>query len=243
MSETDATAPLETAPRRRLAVSTALFAIATGLSRIVGVLREIVAAAFFGVQGSISAFTVAFQVPNLVRALVADSALGAAFVPVFNDLLQRGERERAWRVASSVFWLSFVGLSAVTLVFEVLAPQVMARVRLPQLAGGRARTRAVPDAHPVRPLGRRELDAERVRRVLRSGDRAGGVERRDHRRAGGCGAVLALDRRPPVRLRDRNPPRHGRPVRAAAAMAARPRRPLQPHALHRRIRSCDASSG
>ncbi len=126
MSETDATAPLETAPRRRLAVSTALFAIATGLSRIVGVLREIVAAAFFGVQGSISAFTVAFQVPNLVRALVADSALGAAFVPVFNDLLQRGERERAWRVASSVFWLSFVGLSAVTLVFEVLAPQVMA---------------------------------------------------------------------------------------------------------------------
>ena len=89
-------------------------------------LREIVAAAFFGVQGSISAFTVAFQVPNLVRALVADAALGAAFVPVFNDLLQRGERERAWRVASSVFWLSFVGLSAVTLVFEVLAPQVMA---------------------------------------------------------------------------------------------------------------------
>jgi putative peptidoglycan lipid II flippase len=75
-----------------MAVSTALFAIATGLSRVAGVLREIVAAAFFGVQGSISAFTVAFQVPNLVRALVADAALGAAFVPVFNDLLQRGER-------------------------------------------------------------------------------------------------------------------------------------------------------
>jgi putative peptidoglycan lipid II flippase len=108
-----------------MAVSTALFAIATGLSRIAGVLREIVAAAFFGVQGSISAFTVAFQVPNLVRALVADSALGAAFVPVFNELLHRGDRERAWRVASSVFWLSFVGLSGLTLVFEALAPQVM----------------------------------------------------------------------------------------------------------------------
>jgi putative peptidoglycan lipid II flippase len=125
MSETEATAPLEVAPRRRMAVSTALFAIATGLSRVAGVLREIVAAAFFGVQGSISAFTVAFQVPNLVRALVADAALGAAFVPVFNDLLVRGDRERAWRVASSVFWLSFVGLSAITLVFEFLAPEVM----------------------------------------------------------------------------------------------------------------------
>ena len=126
MSETEATAPLEVAPRRRMAVSTALFAIATGLSRIAGVIREIVAAAFFGVQGSISAFTVAFQVPNLVRALVADAALGAAFVPIFNDLLQRGERERAWRVASSVFWLSFVGLSTITLIFEFLAPDLMA---------------------------------------------------------------------------------------------------------------------
>jgi putative peptidoglycan lipid II flippase len=125
MAETDATAPLEPAPRRRMAVSTALFAVATGLSRVAGVLREIVAAAFFGVQGSISAFTVAFQVPNLVRALVADSALGAAFVPVFNELLHRGDRERAWRVASSVFWLSFVGLSGVTILFELLAPQVM----------------------------------------------------------------------------------------------------------------------
>ena len=36
--------------------------------------------------------------------------------------------------------------------------------------------------------------------------------------------------------------RHGRPVRAAAAVAARPRRPLQPHARHGAIRSCDASS-
>ena len=126
MSETEATAPLEGRPASPDG----------GLDRPVrdrdgpqpggGVLREIVAAAFFGVQGSISAFTVAFQVPNLVRALVADAALGAAFVPVFNDLLVRGDRERAWRVASSVFWLSFVGLSAVTLVFELLAPDVMA---------------------------------------------------------------------------------------------------------------------
>ena len=101
----EATAPLEVAPRRRMGVSTALFAIATGLSRVAGVLREIVAAAFFGVRGWISAFTVAFQVPNLVRALVADAALGAAFVPGLQRLLVRGDRERAWRVASSVFWL------------------------------------------------------------------------------------------------------------------------------------------
>src|SRR5690242_12854031 len=56
---------------RRLAWSTAIFALATGLSRILGLVREVVAAYYFGAQGKINAFTVAFQVPNLIRALVA----------------------------------------------------------------------------------------------------------------------------------------------------------------------------
>src|SRR5690349_15278715 len=73
--------------RRRLAVSTAIFALATGLSRVLGLAREMVAAYFFGASGRINAFTIAFQFPNLVRALVADAALSSAFVPVFSDLL------------------------------------------------------------------------------------------------------------------------------------------------------------
>jgi len=56
---------------RRLAWSTAIFSLATGVSRLLGLVREIVARRYFGVEGPINAFTVAFQVPNLVRALVA----------------------------------------------------------------------------------------------------------------------------------------------------------------------------
>ena len=89
--------------RRRLAWSTAVFSLATGLSRLLGLVREIVAAYFFGARGAINAFTVAFQIPNLVRALVADAALSAAFVPVFTELLEKGDRARAWRVASTIF--------------------------------------------------------------------------------------------------------------------------------------------
>ena len=51
--------------------------------------------------GPVNAFEIAFLIPNTVRALVADSALSAAFVPVFSDLLVKGEGKRAWRVASS----------------------------------------------------------------------------------------------------------------------------------------------
>jgi putative peptidoglycan lipid II flippase len=107
---------------RRLAWSTAIFALATGLSRILGLVREIVAAYYFGARGRINAFTVAFQVPNLVRALLADAAISSAFVPVFSELLEKGDRKRAWRVASSLFWLILLGLGGLTALCIVLAP-------------------------------------------------------------------------------------------------------------------------
>jgi putative peptidoglycan lipid II flippase len=113
------------ATRRRLAWSTAIFSLATGLSRVLGLVREMVLAYYFGAAGKINSFTVAFQVPNLVRALVANAALSSAFVPVFSDLLEKGDRKRAWRVASSVFWLMLLGLGALTALFIVAAPLVM----------------------------------------------------------------------------------------------------------------------
>ena len=114
------------AHRRHLVRSTVIFGAATGLSRILGLVREIVAAYYFGSRGKINAFTVAFQVPNLVRALVADAALSSAFVPVFTELLEKGDRKRAWRVAASVFWLMLLVLGGLTALFMVLAPFVIA---------------------------------------------------------------------------------------------------------------------
>src|SRR5512132_4697177 len=113
----------ESAPARpRLARSTAIFSAATGLSRALGLVREIVAAYLFGVTGVVNAFTVAFQIPNLVRALVADAALSSAFVPVFSELLEKGERARAWRVASTVFWLFLLVVGGLTALFILAAP-------------------------------------------------------------------------------------------------------------------------
>jgi len=112
-------------PRRRLAVSTAFFSFATGLSRIAGLAREVVAASYFGVSGAMSAFTIAFQVPNLVRALFADAALQGAFVPIFTELLEKGERREAFRVASGLLLLISLLLGAATVAFWLVAPVVM----------------------------------------------------------------------------------------------------------------------
>jgi putative peptidoglycan lipid II flippase len=111
--------------RRRLAWSTAVFAAATGLSRVLGLVREMVAAYYFGVTGKINAFTVAFQLPNLVRALVADAALSGAFVPVFSELLESGDRKRAWRVASTLLWLTLLVLGGLTALLILIAPLII----------------------------------------------------------------------------------------------------------------------
>ncbi len=118
---------------RRLARAAVVFSFATGLSRVIGLVREVVASYYFGAAGEINAFTVAYQFPNLVRALVADAALSSAFVPVFSELIEKGERKRAWRVASSLFWLMLLGLTALSALFILVAPWV---VRLFGVPGG-----------------------------------------------------------------------------------------------------------
>src|SRR5947209_10137678 len=111
--------------RAGLARNTIIFSIATGLSRIMGLVREIVAARYFGTSGPASAFTIAFQVPNLVRGLFADAAISAAFVPVVTDLLDKGKRREAFELASTLLLIIVGALGALTLFFILAADVVM----------------------------------------------------------------------------------------------------------------------
>src|SRR5215218_4047836 len=113
------------ARRGRLARSTAFFSLATSLSRIAGLVREIVAAAYFGVSGAMSAFTIAFQVPNLIRSLFADAAIQAAFVPVFTEHLQNRDYKEAFRLASTLIFLVTLVLAGITALFILIAPYLM----------------------------------------------------------------------------------------------------------------------
>jgi putative peptidoglycan lipid II flippase len=109
----------------RIARSTAFFSVATSLSRVAGLVREVFAAYYFGVSGAMSAFTIAFQVPNLVRSLFADAAIQAAFVPVFTEHLERGNKREAFRLASTLIFLVTLVLTALTALFILIAPVLM----------------------------------------------------------------------------------------------------------------------
>ena len=113
---------LSTSGRAR---TTVIFSVLTGFSRVAGLAREIVARSYFGTSGAMSAFTLAFQVPNLIRALVADAALSSAFVPVFSELLEKQRRREALQLASALAGLLLVALGTLTLAFIALAPVLM----------------------------------------------------------------------------------------------------------------------
>jgi putative peptidoglycan lipid II flippase len=119
-------------PRRSFARNTAIFSILTGLSRIAGLLREVLASAFFGLTPAVSAFTFAFAIPNVVRSLFADSALSAAFVPIFTELQEEGKKREAFRLASTLLLIIFVVLTAISILFIATAGFVV-----PALAPGK----------------------------------------------------------------------------------------------------------
>jgi putative peptidoglycan lipid II flippase len=128
--------PEQPSPAGRAAArNTAIFSILTGLSRIAGLAREIVASSFFATSGAFSAFTIAFQVPNVVRSLFADAALSAAFVPVFTEMLEQGRRKDAFRLASTLFFLILTVLGAITVLFIAFAGLIMPLFVGSQLAG------------------------------------------------------------------------------------------------------------
>jgi putative peptidoglycan lipid II flippase len=76
--------------------------VATLTSRLLGLGRDQVLAAFFGAGNEMDAFVVAFRIPNLVRDLFAEGAMSAAFVPTFTHELTLKGKADAWRLANNV---------------------------------------------------------------------------------------------------------------------------------------------
>jgi putative peptidoglycan lipid II flippase len=110
----------------RLAKSASIVSIAVMGSRILGLIREQVFAAYFGAGFLKDAFTVGFRIPNLLRDLFAEGALSMAFVKTFTDYIEkRQDEEAAWRLASMVMNVVAVVLSLLAIVGIIFSPQLV----------------------------------------------------------------------------------------------------------------------
>ena len=119
--------------RRRvsLAKSAGIVAGSFVISRILGLVREIVLARQFGTSEAFSAYVSAFRIPDLLFLVVMAGAFGSAFIPVFSGFLGDGEDEAAWKLASVVLNISGVLVILLAAVTWVFAPELVRYIVAP----------------------------------------------------------------------------------------------------------------
>lgn len=110
--------------------STAIISACTTLSRILGLLREVLMAGLFGTSLAKSAFDVAFRIPNLFRRLFGEGALSAAFIPIFTESLEKEGVEKANVLAGKIMTMLGVVLAAVVILVVLLSAAVLNYVEL-----------------------------------------------------------------------------------------------------------------
>jgi putative peptidoglycan lipid II flippase len=121
---------LETTDSPKLVRSSAVVGSATMVSRLMGLLRDVVMANLIGANGNADAFFVAFKIPNFLRRLFAEGAFAQAFVPVLADTREKGGfaavRELVDRVAGvlggTLLLLTVLAIMASPLVATIFAP-------------------------------------------------------------------------------------------------------------------------
>lgn len=104
------------------------------LSRIAGLLRDIVFARYLGTSPYASAFRGALRMPNVLQNLLGEGTLSASFIPVYSRLLEEGREEDAGRLAGAIFALLLAVAGGLSLFGVVMAP-VLVSVFLPGFEG------------------------------------------------------------------------------------------------------------
>ena len=118
----------ESARMSQLLKSSGAMSVATMLSRVLGLVREVVYASFMGDKWVAGAFTLAFMVPNLFRRLLGEGALTAAFIPVFKEKEAAGEAGM-WRAANAVL-SGLVASASAVIVLGMLGITILIQLRL-----------------------------------------------------------------------------------------------------------------
>jgi len=102
-----------------------VIAFFTLMSRILGLVRDMLLATLFGSGMAADAFFVALRIPNLLRRLFAEGSLTIAFIPVFTEYLTLKSKEDAFELARIVFTLLSLILAIVTLLGVFFAPVIV----------------------------------------------------------------------------------------------------------------------
>jgi len=128
--------------KKHIIKSAGIIGFATVISRVLGFVRDIIIARFFGTAKYAEAFVVAFRIPNMLRDLIGEGATNAAFVPVLSEYLVHPVRDRHrlksedisngvkkkeefWELANIILNLLLITLSAVSIIGVLASPLIV----------------------------------------------------------------------------------------------------------------------
>ncbi|MBN1474794.1 MAG: murein biosynthesis integral membrane protein MurJ [Syntrophaceae bacterium] len=109
----------------KVAKAAGVVGAATMVSRIFGVIRDMVIAGLFGANWITDAFWIAFRIPNMLRRLLGEGSLTISFVPVFTDYLQNKTRQESLDLASSAFTLLSIILVVISILGIIFSPVII----------------------------------------------------------------------------------------------------------------------
>ena len=109
----------------KVAKAAGIVSAATMVSRVFGLVRDMVIAAFFGASWMSDAFWVAFRIPNTLSRLLGEGSLTASFIPVFTEYLQKKTKDEALELAYNTFTLLSIILTFVSVLGIIFSPLIV----------------------------------------------------------------------------------------------------------------------
>jgi len=111
--------------KRHIARAAGLMSIATFISRILGYVRDVVLAFYFGATGHSDTFFIAFRIPNLLRELFAEGSMSAAVIPVLSEYQQKEGFDETKKLVSITFTFVLVVVGIITVLGVIFAPAIV----------------------------------------------------------------------------------------------------------------------
>ena len=109
----------------KIAKAAGLMSVATFISRILGYIKDMILAAFFGATGLSDTFFAAFRIPNLLRELFAEGSMSSAFIPVLTAYRQQQGEEEARKLVTITFTFILIAVGLICILGIVFSPLIV----------------------------------------------------------------------------------------------------------------------
>jgi len=112
--------------KKEILKSASIISLVTIASRVLGYFRDQRITLLLGTTLSADSFVLAYRIPNLLRRLVGEGTVAAAFVPVFTTYMRERTKEELWEFANKLFWTVGLVLAVITVIGVIFSRQVIA---------------------------------------------------------------------------------------------------------------------